>query len=100
MDIKQEVTDHVTCHIFFWSMAMVSILNDVPAGFLLLIFDSDYYRLYSYSLEHGYSFDYTNFNNNHILLFHSYHQLHDSAMFCIYHSILMFSYELQIHYRH
>ena len=70
-------------------------IYDIPVGFLVLIFEFDFSKLYSYCVFLGFNIVFTEFGSHHILMFFSEPELLNAISFCYYHSCLCFVYSLQ-----
>lgn len=76
-------------------MSTLSTIQDIPAGFLVMILDSDYFKTINFCSVHGIQYLYAYIETIHCFVFFSYHEYHATCRFCSSERVLGFWYKLE-----
>lgn len=67
----------------------------IPAGFLVFILDSDFFKVTSFCQFYGFNAFSSSMNGINVLIFYSEPELSAATSFCYSHTCMCFSYSLQ-----
>ena len=75
---------------------IMAATNDLPAAFLVLILDSDFYAVSYFCFQHGLNYLHAWTDKIHVLLFFTLDHYNLARTFCYYNSHLGFGYSLEL----